>query len=67
MRWGTRSIAKRDIVEVKLKPVPSRSWRAREEVQMRSADALLNVKAASLSHDEMNWLAQALQALAATI
>ena len=65
-RWARRSIAKRDIVEAKLKPVPSQSWRRHEEVQLRAADALLNVRAASLSRDETTWLAQALQALAAT-
>jgi len=66
-RWARRSLAKRDILEVKLKPVPGQSSSRREEIQLRAADALLNVKAASLSRDEMNWLAQALQALAATI
>lgn len=65
--WATRSIAKRDIVEVKLKPVPGRTSRRREEVQLRAATTLLNVRAASLSRDEMTWLAQALQALAAAI
>lgn len=66
-RWFRRSIAKRDIVEVKLKPVPSQTSRRREEIQLRAADALLNVRPASLSRDEMSWLAQALQALAATL
>ena len=65
-RWGRRSIAKRDIVEVRLKPVPSQTWRKREEVQLRASGALLNLTVAGLSHDEMNWLAQALQAMAAT-
>ena len=67
LRWGRRSIAKRDIVEVKLKPVPSQTSRRREEVQLRAADTLINVRAASLSHDETTWLTQALQALATSI
>jgi hypothetical protein len=64
--WAARSIAKRDIVEIRLKPVPSQSWRNRDEVQLRATAALLNRRAARLSRDEMTWLAQALQAMAAT-
>jgi len=64
--WATRRIAKRDIVEVRLKPVPSQAWRKRDEVQLRATGALLNLTAARLTRDEMNWLVQALQALAAT-
>ena len=65
-RWAARSIAKRDIVEVRLKPVPSQAWRKREEVQLRASSALVNLTVAGLSRDEMAWLAQALQAMAAT-
>jgi hypothetical protein len=65
-RWAARSIAKRDIVEVRLKPVPSQTWK-REEVQLRASGALVNLRVARLSHDEVAWLAQALQAMAASI
>jgi hypothetical protein len=62
---GRRSVAKRDIVEVRLKPVPGNSWRKRDEVQLRAAAALLNLTAAGLSRDEMAWLAQAVHAMVA--
>ncbi|HKW55028.1 MAG TPA: hypothetical protein VJO12_15150 [Stellaceae bacterium] len=65
-RWAKRSIAKRDIVEVKLKPVPSQAWRKRDEVQLRATGALVNLTAASLSRDERAWLVQALQVMATT-
>ncbi len=64
---GKRSFAKRDIVEVRLKPVPSQSWRKREEVQIRATGALLNLTAAGRSRDEMAWLAQAVQAMVAAV
>jgi hypothetical protein len=60
-----RSFAKRDIVEVRLKPVPGNSWRKRDEVQVRAIGALFNLTAANLSRDEMAWLAQAVQAMVA--
>jgi hypothetical protein len=62
---GTRTIAKRDVVEVRLKPVPRQAWRKREEIQVRATGALLNLTVAALSHDEMAWLAQAMQAMVA--
>jgi hypothetical protein len=62
---GKRSLAKRDVVEVRLKPVPGNSWRKRDEIQVRATGALLNLTAARLSRDEMAWLAQAVQAMVA--
>ena len=62
-----RSLAKRDIVEIRVKPVPGNSWRKRDEVQIRATGALLNLTSPRLSSDDLAWLVQALQAMAATL
>lgn len=63
-KLSKRSVAKRDIVDVKLKPVPtSASWRRRDELQIRTAGTVLNLRHPTLSGEEMSWLAQALQAM----
>ena len=66
-RLTTRSLAKRDIVAIGLKPVPSNAWRKRDEVQIRGSGALFNLRVAGLSQGEMAWLAQAVEAMAATV
>jgi len=61
---STSRIAKRAITDVAVKPVPSTSWTRRNELQIRSADGLVNLRVASLSPDALAWLQQALTAFA---
>jgi hypothetical protein len=64
---STRKIAKRDIVEIKLKPVPVQRGRRSEEIQVRASSALLNLTLPRLSHEEIAWLTQAVQTMAAAV
>jgi hypothetical protein len=62
---GTQTLAKRDIVDVRVKPVPARNRSTRDELQVRAAARLVNFRVARLSGEEMAWLAQAVSAMVA--
>jgi hypothetical protein len=61
---GSRRIAKRAITDVTVKPVPSTSWQQQNELQIRSAGGLVNLRARRLSPDAFAWLQQAVTAFA---
>ena len=63
---GTQTLAKRDIVDVRVKPVPTRNRSRRDELQVRAAARLVNFRVARLSGEEMAWLAEAVSAMVAT-
>jgi hypothetical protein len=61
---GTRRIAKRAVTDVTVKPIPSTGWRRQNELQIRSADGLVNLRAGRLAPDALAWLQQAVTAFA---
>jgi hypothetical protein len=61
---GTRRIAKRAVTDVTVKPIPSTGWRRQNELQIRSTDGLVNLRAGRLAPDALAWLQQAVTAFA---
>jgi len=59
-----RRYAKRDITASEIKPVPTRGTPL-SELQLRTAAAVLNIRSARLSMNELAWLAAALRAMLA--
>jgi len=57
-------LAKSEIVEIAVKPVPSRP-RAYDELQLRTAAAIVNLRPRRVAAKDLHWLADALRAMVA--
>ena len=61
LRLSKQQCDKRAILDVEVKPIPGR--RFAQEVQLRTATAVINLRAIRLAEADIKWLAQATQAM----